>query len=109
MNAKQVCGELGLSPGYLAEVLKREMGYQHEHLAVEARSALGPERGGFRLQHLAHLLALVRELEEEWELTHPDDEVAEVRVLGKVKGDGAKEASSAAVARPGKSSGRSDR
>lgn len=61
MNAEKVCKALGVTPGYLAGVLTREVAYQHEALAKQAMEE-GAELGGFGLQHIANLLHLIGEL-----------------------------------------------
>jgi len=61
MNAHKVCKSLGLTPGYLAAILSREVAYQHTALADQAMNE-GPELGGFGLQNIANLLHLIGEL-----------------------------------------------
>jgi len=107
ISAADVCRELGLRPSYLAQVLVREVAYQHEALAKQAMSE-GPELGGFALQHISNLLHLISELmtAEAAELTSEDRATRreawaasrrESWALGDVSGGGAKEATLAAT------------
>jgi hypothetical protein len=73
MKAKEVCQALGLSPGELASILKREVVHQH---LMQARDAERDkiDHGGFGLEHIANLQHLILELEVEWERQHPEED-----------------------------------
>jgi hypothetical protein len=89
MKAKEVSQALGLSPGELASILKREV--VHQHLAqANAMERDKAEYGGYGLEHIAHLHHLIVELEAEWERQHPEED-------GR---SGSKEATSAAAPTP---------
>jgi hypothetical protein len=87
VNVEAVCEELGFTPGYLAQVLVRELAYQHQELAKQAMEE-GPELGGFALQHLSNLLQLISELMTAESRRRPYDQEG---------GGGAKEATLAAT------------
>jgi len=110
MSAELAARELGLRPGYLAQVLVREVAYQHQELAKQAMTA-GPELGGFALQHISNLLHLISELmtAEAAELTSDDRATRqeawargrrESWARGDEGGGGAKEATLAATPTP---------
>jgi len=110
LDAQAVCQALGLRPSYLAQVLVREVAYQHQELAKQAMSE-GPELGGFALQHLSNLLHLISELmAAEAQALTSEDRVTrreawardrrESWALGGEGGGGAKEATLAATPTP---------